>query len=85
MFSQACVSLFMGEGVSLQTETPLGQRLVLDRDPPGRKLPQPLDGDPPVRQRAGGTHPTGMHSCFYKSQAYCTGSQTCYHSGARGS
>ena len=26
----------------------------------------PPDRDPPVRSRAGGTHPTGIHSCFLR-------------------
>ena len=33
------------------------------RMPPGWRTPP--DGEPPLGQCAGGTHPTGMHSCLY--------------------
>ena len=58
-------------------QRPLGRDL-LDRDPTGQRLPwtepRPPPGQrPPVRKRAGGTHPTGMHSCMkVKMKLYVT-------------
>ena len=66
LFSQACVSHSIhrrGEGGgerrgSLSVGVFLAET-TLDRDLPGQR-PQP---PPPVWWRAGGPHPTGMHSC----------------------
>ena len=59
-----------------RTETPL-DRDPLDRDPPGQRPPRtetpwtetpwtetPLDRDPWIETPMGGTHLTGMHSCW---------------------
>ena len=36
-----------------------------DGEPPPRMQNPPRDGEPSPGQCAGGTHPTGMHSCFF--------------------
>ena len=33
--------------------------------PGGMSIPACTEADPPTAAAAGGTHPTGMHSCFY--------------------
>ena len=56
--------------------TPPGPGRPPLRTPPGWRIPPigepPLDGEPPPRKqtpayglRAAGTHPTGMHSCYF--------------------
>ena len=62
MFSQACVipSVHGGGGVSQHA---MGQSGVVDthlgRQPPSGQTPPPRE----TATEAGGTHPTGMHSC----------------------
>ena len=81
MFSQACVILFTGGGVCLSAcwdTTPPGADTPQSK-PPGADTPQSrhtppgADTPPPgaehagrYGQRAGGTHLTGMQSCFAK-------------------
>ena len=48
----------------LGADTPLGADIPLEADtPPGADTP-PQEQTPAYGQRAAGTHPTGMHSCF---------------------
>ena len=62
-----------------QMENPPGWRTPPDGEPPKMETPRwrtppdgepprmenpPWDGEPPLGQCAGGTHPTGMHSCY---------------------
>ena len=63
MFLHLCVILFTGGSPrqrppSLDRNSP--DRDPLDRDPPGQRPPP---REIPPWQRAGGMHPTGMHSC----------------------
>ena len=77
MFLQVCVILFTGRGEYLTRYTPPGpgtpprtrytprtRHTPLDQaHPPGPGTPPPGPGR--YGLRAGGTHPTGMHSCLY--------------------
>ena len=61
MFSQ--VSVFpQGGGGLPDRDPPLTVTQPEQRPLSGQRYP--LDTDPPVQKQAGGTHPTGMHSCF---------------------
>ena len=59
MFLHLCVILFTGGWVSVQGRSLSGGRSLLGR--------------PPCTVQSGrlGTHPTGMHSCFYQPQRSC--------------
>ena len=76
IFSQASVTLSKGGG-STWAGTPPGTRCPPDQvHPPG--LGTPPGPDTPPRavhagrygQQAGGTHPTGMHSCCLRNNQY---------------
>ena len=81
MFSQACVknSVHRGgvcikahtPGQTTPRQTPAGRHPPGQTIPPGRHPPPPLGRHPPGRHpllaatAADGTHPTGMHSCWF--------------------
>ena len=63
MFSQASVCPRAGEGVHPPRQTAPGQTPL--GTPPRADTPQAdTDTPPEMATAAGGTHPTGMHSCF---------------------
>ena len=73
MFSEASVCSWgrLGRPPSLEADTPLG-RPPLGRSP-SRQAPS---RQTPSRQTLLGTHPTGMHSCFWCEGSVCMAALT---------
>ena len=81
IFAPVCHSVHRGESASVHAGIPpketrrQGDPPPLPRRPPAKETPPTAKETPPTTTAAGGTHPTGMHSCYYVIQSTSRSSQ----------